>query len=63
MKHFLLLVTLLILTRPVTFAQKKNEDYKLHIKKASSPIVIDGAMDEQAWLDADVATDFFSILP
>ena len=62
-KYFLLLVTLLSLTRHVTFAQKKNEDYKLHIQKASSPIVIDGAMDEQAWLDADVATDFFSILP
>lgn len=26
-------------------------------------MIIDGVMDEKAWLDADVATDFFMILP
>ncbi|MFT5771818.1 MAG: hypothetical protein ACI9UV_001667 [Algoriphagus sp.] len=45
------------------FAQKINADYRLNIKKASSSIIIDGALDEKAWEDADVATDFFMITP
>src|SRR5690554_440109 len=45
------------------FGQKINDSYRLYIQKASSPVVIDGIMDEKAWLDADVATDFFMILP
>ncbi|MDQ3535792.1 MAG: hydrolase, partial [Bacteroidota bacterium] len=45
------------------FAQKKNSDYKLQIHKASSPIIIDGEMDEAAWLEAMVATNFHMILP
>ncbi len=44
-------------------AQKINEGYKLHIKKAISPVVVDGVMDEEAWNDAEVATDFYSITP
>jgi hypothetical protein len=51
-----------ILTQ-ILFAQKKNEKYQLHIKKASSSIKVDGIMDEQAWKDADVAADFFMVLP
>lgn len=44
-------------------AQKKNDAYQLHINKASSTIKIDGELDEQAWQDADVASDFYMILP
>lgn len=44
-------------------AQKKNELYKLQIKKASSPIQIDGIADEAAWKDAQLASDFFMVLP
>jgi hypothetical protein len=54
---------LLILSCLTATAQKINESYQLHMKQASSPIVIDGVLDEQAWLDADVATDFFMVLP
>ena len=43
--------------------QKINDKYRLHIRKASSPIRVDGVLDEQAWLDAEVATDFYSVLP
>ncbi len=43
--------------------QKINDDYKLHIKRASSSISIDGMVDEQAWEDAEVAKDFYMILP
>lgn len=44
-------------------AQKKNSAFQLHIKKADSPINVDGVMDEAAWQNADVAKDFFMMLP
>ncbi len=44
-------------------AQKKNSAYRVFIKKATSAIKIDGAGDEQAWLQADAARDFFMVLP
>ncbi|MHA4809929.1 carbohydrate binding family 9 domain-containing protein [Flavitalea flava] len=44
-------------------AQKKNAGFQLHIKRASSPIRVDGIMDETAWKDADVAGDFYMVLP
>jgi hypothetical protein len=47
----------------VSIAQKKNSAYQLHIHKAPSAIVVDGVMNEQAWLDADSATNFFMMIP
>lgn len=47
----------------VAVAQKKNEAFQLHIRRATSPVKIDGVMDEPAWQAADVATDFHMILP
>src|SRR5688572_30071223 len=44
-------------------AQKKNEAFHLQLKTASSPIKIDGIMDEESWIQADVASDFFMVLP
>lgn len=44
-------------------AQKKNSAYQLHIRKATSSIVVDGEMNEQSWQDADVARNFWQILP
>lgn len=44
-------------------AQKKNSAFQLHIKKANSPIEIDGVMNEPAWHDADVASSFYMVLP
>ena len=44
-------------------AQKINNNYQLPIKKSSSAIKIDGIMEEQGWLDAAVAKDFFMITP
>ncbi|RAK00261.1 carbohydrate binding protein with CBM9 domain [Larkinella arboricola] len=50
------------------FAQKKNEAYQYHIRQTQPTdrtphIKIDGVMDEQAWLEAETATDFFMALP
>lgn len=44
-------------------AQKKNASFQYHIHKALSPIRIDGIADEQAWKEAQVATDFYMVLP
>ena len=53
-----------LLLLPVwSLAQKKNESYQLHIGRATSPIVLDGVVDEQAWQSAEVATDFWMVLP
>ena len=40
-----------------------NSDYVLHIKKAQSEITLDGVIDEEDWLAADVATDFYMVMP
>jgi hypothetical protein len=45
------------------FAQKKNIDFKYHIRQASSAIKIDGVIDEQAWKDAETAKNFYMTLP
>src|SRR5690606_28804972 len=54
---------LFLLTFSYSSAQKKNASFQYHIQKASSPISIDGIADEQAWKDAQVATDFYMVLP
>jgi len=44
-------------------AQKKNEAFRLNIRKTTSPVIIDGIIDEKAWQETDVADDFFMVLP
>jgi hypothetical protein len=44
-------------------SQKRNADFRLHIRKATGPITIDGTGDDRAWQDTDVAKDFFMVLP
>ncbi|MEB2780197.1 DUF5916 domain-containing protein [Algoriphagus sp. C2-6-M1] len=63
MRKLLLFLFLNLLLAASLSAQKINSNYQLPIQKASSMILIDGALDEQAWLDAEVATDFFMITP
>lgn len=45
------------------FGQKKNAGYQLPITKATSPIIIDGELNEAAWLESATASDFFMVLP
>ncbi|MCC5936654.1 MAG: carbohydrate binding family 9 domain-containing protein [Lunatimonas sp.] len=59
----LILIGMLTLFAQQVMGQKINAKYQLPIKKSSSPIIVDGVMDEQGWADAEVATDFFMILP
>lgn len=61
--QIIFIVVLLILPCFYLQAQKKNESFQLNIRSATSEIKIDGVMDEETWLQADVATDFFMVLP
>lgn len=63
MRQFLASLSLIFILGTSTYAQKINADYRLPIKKATSEIHIDGILDEKAWQEADVATDFFMITP
>ncbi|MFT3950195.1 MAG: DUF5916 domain-containing protein [Agriterribacter sp.] len=62
MKRYLFLSTCLLLTGSL-IAQKQNASFQLHIHKALSPIIIDGIADEQAWKDAEIAGNFYMVLP
>ena len=43
--------------------QKKNASYRYYLQKAASPITIDGVLEETAWQEAQVASDFYMVLP
>jgi len=45
------------------FSQKKNVGFRYYIHKAMGRIVIDGRMEEEDWLHADSADNFYMVLP
>lgn len=47
----------------VLLGQKKNSAYQLPIRQATSPITIDGVLDEPAWISSAAADSFFMVLP
>ncbi len=46
-----------------TIGDTFNNDFILHIKKAQSPLRIDGIIDEPDWLKAEKAINFYKVLP
>ena len=58
-----ILISLLPLFINNLYSQKINQDFKIHPKKISQKIKIDGLINENAWKDADVAKNFFMITP
>ncbi|WP_375446527.1 DUF5916 domain-containing protein [uncultured Fibrella sp.] len=62
MNRLLLLVFICLAASPVV-AQKKNESFQYAIKRATSPIRVDGVADEEAWQQTQLATDFHMVLP
>lgn len=50
-------------TKNDTIGNTFNKDFILHIKKAHSPIKIDGMINEPDWLEAERAIDFHAVLP
>ncbi len=63
MKNLLGYFLLICVSQYWASAQKINADYRLRIKKTETPVIVDGIADDPAWQDADVATDFFNVLP
>src|SRR5688500_3688470 len=51
-----------LLLSVTSFAQKNNESYQLKLKRLSGDLRVDGLVEE-VWNEADVAKDFFSVLP
>lgn len=56
---FLSIVTFQISAQSV----RKNANFQMHIKKASSPIKIDGLLNDQTWSEAALASDFYMCNP
>ena len=63
MKQYSVLAAFLLLLINQVFSQKINADYRITIKKTSQPVIVDGVADDLAWQDADVAKDFYNVLP
>lgn len=61
LKSFFLVIGLLLSLN--TFSQRKNSKFRLHIKKTSNPVVVDGIGSDKAWDTAETAKDFFMVLP
>ncbi|MEX0289612.1 MAG: DUF5916 domain-containing protein, partial [Flavobacteriaceae bacterium] len=62
-KQRLLLVAILSGISFTVFSQKKNDRFRLHIRKTTKPVVIDGVGDDEVWKETEVAKDFFMVLP
>jgi hypothetical protein len=62
MKNHLTLF-LLCLAAKATWAQKINENFRLHIARTDQPIEIDGLLNEPVWEQCDVAENFHMIQP
>jgi len=60
-KYFYLL--LLVSIPLFVFSQKRNENYKMHIKQSEGILKIDGKLDEPAWLAAAAVSDFVMVNP
>ena len=62
MRIFFGITACILLTAPL-FAQKKNAEYQLHLRKTDTAVRIDGQADELAWQQAEIATNFHMVLP
>ena len=61
MKKYIVLFFVLFTTS--LFAQKKNENFKMHIQKSTGNIKIDGVLDENAWFQSAAVSDFMMCNP
>ena len=63
MRYSFLTLLSLFLCNSLLFSQKKNAAFEYHIHRAIHPIHVDGAGVDSAWSKADVASDFYMVLP
>ena len=66
-KHlfFFLLLPIAVIAQKDTLGNQTNNqaDFQAHVKKALTPIKIDGVLDETDWLNAQIAKDFWQKYP
>lgn len=60
-KLFLFVCSLLLCFK--IFAQKKNDAFRLHIYPTTEKITVDGLDNEEVWHRAEVAKNFYMVLP
>ncbi|MCC6461504.1 MAG: carbohydrate binding family 9 domain-containing protein [Saprospiraceae bacterium] len=58
-----ILLLLALLAAAPAFAQKKNAAYQYPIRCTDGPVTVNGELDEDTWKAAELATDFFMVLP
>lgn len=61
--RFILIVLFLSQSVGIAYAQKPNENFKYYIQKSVSAIKVDAVADEEAWVQAQTAENFFMITP
>jgi hypothetical protein len=62
LREAFLVILIFLVTGSLAVAQKYNQRYVLEMRESVTPIVIDG-VEEDTWKSADVATDFYMVLP
>ena len=62
-KLHLLSGLLLVAVLNTASAQKINESYQYHIKRATGDIAINGDLNDPGWQNTEMATDFWMITP
>lgn len=62
MPHYLLRIAFLALL-PCSLMAQHKPGTRLPIKKITTPVVLDGKLEEEVWKDAAVATDFYLNYP
>ena len=56
-------ISFIILLSYSALSQKVNDHFNILCNRATDQIQIDGVLDEDTWINADVATDFHMIMP
>lgn len=63
LKNFKPFVFTILLLGTALFAQAQNTDRSIRVKYISSPITLDGVLDEAEWQLADKGGDFWQFFP
>ncbi len=58
-----ILPLLLLCASTTLFSQKKNAAFEYHIHRAASAITVDGDGSDAAWQQAELANEFYQVLP
>lgn len=62
-RRLLFIFSVVVLVHHSVCAQKKNAAFEVHIHKTTTPVNIDGIINEDAWQQAEAADNFFMVLP